>query len=114
MSGRDWTLTIRAGSKVEHERHDTLELATAALAARLAALEPVASRDEIRFFARTIEPVAQVAARLELAGPRRQRGGVDLRGDGSTEAYSGRLRRRLIERRKGESAADALRRVLAT
>jgi len=114
LSARDWSLTVRAGSKVEHERHDSLEQAVDALAARLRALAPAAPREELRFFSRRIEPIQQVAARLELAGPRGQRGGVDLRGDGSSEAFSGRLRRRVIERKKGESAADALRRTLAT
>jgi hypothetical protein len=59
-----------------------------------------------------IEPVQQVVARLELAGPRRARGGVDVRGDGSSEAYTGRLRRRLVRQRDGESAYDALGRAL--
>jgi translation elongation factor EF-Tu-like GTPase len=114
LRARDWTLTVRAGSKVEHERHDSLEQAIDALAARLDELAPGARREEQRFFARRIEPIQQVAARLELAGPRGPRGGVDLRGDGSSEAFSGRLRRRVIERRQGESAAHALRRVLST
>jgi hypothetical protein len=114
LSARDWTLTIRAGSTVEHERHDSLDGAIDALAAALAALAPGAPREEQRLFARRIEPIQQVAARLELAGPRGQRGGVDLRGDGSSEAFSGRLRRRVVERHKGESAPDALRRALAT
>jgi hypothetical protein len=55
------------------------------------------------------EPAQQVAVRLELSG----RGGVDIRGDGSAQAYTGRLRRRLVERRGGESAYDALRRALS-
>lgn len=114
MSREPWTLTVRVGSKVDHSLHETLEAAADALAARLAALEPEASRGEVRFLARRIEPVQQVAARLELAGPDGRRGGVDLRGDGSAEAFSGRLRRRLIERARDESAADALRRELAT
>ena len=114
MSARAWTLTVRAGSKVEHQHHETLAQALEGLAARLRELEPQATRGEFRFLARRIEPAAQVVARLELAGPSGQRGGVDLRGDGSSEAFTGRLRRRLIEQRRGESAPEALRRALAT
>ena len=61
---------------------------------------------------RKLEPVQIVLARLELSGPRRLRVGVDVRGDGSSEAFSGRLRRRVLEQRDGESAYDALRREL--
>ena len=88
-----------------------------ALAARAAELAPDAQRDEFQFFGRRIEPVAQVAARLEVSGPGglrpTVRGGVDLRGDGSAEAYTGRVRRELVEQLEGESAASALRRALA-
>ena len=50
---------------------------------------------------------------LKLSGPGRLRAGIDVRGDGSSEAFTGRLRRRVLEQRDGESAYDALRRALS-
>ena len=115
MAGR-YTLTIRTGPKVERERFEELESALDALEARLTPLEGRSLRDTVDVRYREFAPVAQVAVRGEVAGPGRLlaavRGGVDLRGDGSAEAYTGRMRRRLVEQRKGESAFAALRRAL--
>jgi len=82
-----------------------------ALEERLDVLARSTRRETIDLRVRRFEPVAQVAARAELAGPR-LRAGVDLRGDGSQEAYRGRLRRSLIAQLPGESAHGALRREL--
>jgi hypothetical protein len=109
-----YRLTIRRGPEVEHQTFDDLDGALSALEAhgreleRTARTRPVGGR-----LIRRIDPVQQVVARIELAGPRRVRAGVDVRGDGSAEAFAGRLRRRVIGQRAGESPYDALRRTIA-
>ena len=60
---------------------------------------------------REYAPERQVAGRFELRGPG-ARGGVDVRGDGSAEAYRGWIRKQLIGQRDGESAVQALARAL--
>jgi hypothetical protein len=66
----------------------------------------------VAVLSRTFDALQQVAHRFELIGSRGERGGVDVRGDGSVEAWTGRWRRRLVQQRDGESAYDALRRTL--
>src|SRR5260370_28857316 len=94
-----WKLTVRDGSRVERLRHATLDAALADLRARVDELQPRAHRDEVTFLRRKIEPVSQVAARVEVAGPQRfvpaVQGGLDVRGGGSAQAHTGRLRRPL-------------------
>jgi len=104
-----WKLTVRAGSRVEHERHDTLDDALHAARAHVTALAPTARRGPTHALIREIEPRDQVAARLELRGPKRRMGGVDLRGDGSLAAWTGRIAKRAVE---GDDALAALREVL--
>jgi hypothetical protein len=111
-----YKLTIRDGPRVERERFGTLVATLDALEQRMDALATT-RREAVDLKYRRFEPVAQVAVRGEVAGPGRLlpavRGGVDLRGDGSSEAYVGRLRRSLVEQRAGETPFEALRRVLA-
>jgi hypothetical protein len=105
-------VTIRAGPKVDHDTLDTLAAALDLLQGRMEALAPAVRRDPVDLRYRKFEPIQQVAARGEVAGPGRVRGGVDLRGDGSVEAFTGRVRRRLVEQREGETPYAALRRAL--
>jgi hypothetical protein len=109
-----FTVIVRSGPKVARERHPSLDDALRALEqrgrelAREADARPVGGT-----LMRRLEPAQQVVARLEVRGPGRVRGGIDVRGEGSTEAFTGRLRRKLVEQRAGESAYDALRRALS-
>jgi uncharacterized protein YlxW (UPF0749 family) len=107
-----YKLTVRQRGATERERFNALADALSALEARLDDLAPDSRRRTERALAREIDPVQQVALRGEIAGPG-VRGGVDVRGDGSAEAFTGRWRRVLVEREPGETAYDALRRALA-
>jgi hypothetical protein len=86
---------------------DDLETELRAVATRIARAPQVE-----RALGRDYEPVEQVAVRGELRGPGRERAGVDVRGDGSAEAWTGVVRRRLIAVRDREDAWSALRREL--
>lgn len=107
-------MTVRSGGKVDRTSHDTMDEAVDALEARCRAIGRGPGRSAVKVAKRTYEPVVQVQARAELRGPRGVRAGVDVRGDGSTEAFVGRVRRRLVEQRPKESAYAALRRTLSS
>jgi hypothetical protein len=111
-----WTVTQRASGRFERARFEALDSALDELQARAVELAAAAPKNPLNLRVKTYEPVQQVFARVELAGPERLvpsvRAGVDVRGDGSVEAYRGRIRRTLIEQRKGESPYAALRRAL--
>ena len=110
---RRYSLKTRSGAKVERARFGELGEALSALERRGEELQDGANSRPVDLrMGRRFEPVQQVMARLELAGPGGLRAGVDVRGDGSAEAWTGRLRRRLIEQVPGESPYEALRRVL--
>jgi hypothetical protein len=61
-------------------------------------------------------PEQQVVARIEVSGPQRLlptvHGGIDVRGDGTTAPYLGRVRRRGLDPGEDEDAVTALRRGL--
>lgn len=115
MSGT-YRLLVREGPRVARARFGTLEEALDALDARVAQLATGSRRETIDLRVRRFEPVGQVVARAELSGPQRLfprlRAGVDVRGDGSAEAWTGRASRQVIEQRDGETPVAALRRAL--
>jgi hypothetical protein len=110
---RRYSLKTRSGARVQRTRFDDLGDALAELERRGEELQEGANARTVDVkIVRRMEPVQQVVARLELAGPRRLRAGVDIRGDGSAEAWTGRVRRTLIEQEPRESPYEALRRAL--
>lgn len=107
-----WTVKVRAGSKVERVKHEQRADALAEVERRGRELERAADDRSVKsLLGRDYEPVQRVIGRIELSGPGRVRAGVDVRGDGSTECWTGRLTRKLVEQRRGESPYDALGRV---
>ena len=111
-----YRLLVREGPRVARDRFESLEQALDALDARVAELAGDSQRDAIDVGIRRFEPVAQVVARAELSGPQRLlprvHAGVDVRGDGSAEAWIGRARRQVVAQEDGESPVSALRRLL--
>ena len=110
-------MTVRAGPRVDRREFEGLGQALGVLEARGRELALEAPRRPVNAKVKTFAPVAQVVARLELAGPERLvpsvQVGVDVRGDGSSEAFRGRIRRTLLEQQQGEDAFGALRRSLS-
>ncbi|MGK2937307.1 MAG: hypothetical protein ACSLFR_05835 [Solirubrobacteraceae bacterium] len=109
-----WRVTIRIGPKVTKHPAPSVEEAVAILERELTGAG--ARRDELRALTRTYTPQQQVAARGEVrTGPpwAPVQGGIDVRGDGSMEAYTGRVTRQVVEERNGESPFAALLRALS-
>ena len=102
---------------MERRRFDALDEALETLEVSGRELARSAEREPVDVKLKRFEPAQQVIARLELAGPERLMPsvlvGVDVRGDGSTEGFRGRVRRTLLETRAGEDAFAAVRRSLA-
>lgn len=97
-------------------RFDALEPALAELTERAGDLADAAARNPAATRLHRYGPEEQVVVRLELAGPERRlatvHAGLDIRGDGASEAYTGRLRRSLIEPAPGEDVIAALARAV--
>jgi hypothetical protein len=114
LAAERYTVVVRAGARVRKQQHRGLDEALAALEARGQELQEAAHEHPLGgTLIRRLEPVQIVVGRLELRGPARLRAGVDIRGDGSSEAFTGRVRRRVVAQQDGESPYDALRRRLS-
>lgn len=86
-----YRVTVRRGPRVTREQYETLNQALAAIER-----EARGGRDAESAFGRTYAPGQLVAARIELRGAAKP-AGIDVRGDGTLVAWTGRVRRRLLE-----------------
>jgi hypothetical protein len=109
-------VVVRNGAKVERLSAASLGDALRTLENYGRGLAAQPRRSEVDLKVRTYEPADQVAARVEISGPQRWRpdvkAGIDVRGDGTVEPWTGAPRRERLATHKGESPYDALRRAL--
>ena len=106
-----WRVTVRNGPKVERVAAGTLEEALDAVELHARAAANTERRGAVDTRVRRYEPGDRVAVRAELRGPG-VNAGVDVRGDGSVGAWTGRVRRRAIEPGEDETPFEALRRAV--
>jgi hypothetical protein len=107
-----FTVVIRRRGKVEKARHATLADALDALETETRAAATTQVPRVERALGRDYEPSQQVALRGEIRGPGGVAGGIDVRGDGSAEAFTGRFVRRPIAPGDHQDAWSALRRAV--
>lgn len=107
-----WKVTLRLGPRVVHEKADDLPGAIAELRISLVAAAAQATGESTSALFREYDAVEVVMARGELRGPKGARGGIDVRGDGSAEAWTGRFRKEVVALEPGEDAYQALERAL--
>jgi hypothetical protein len=104
-------LRLSREGAVEKQHFEDLVAALDALELEARAFANTERRESALGIMRSYEPDEIVALRAEVSG-RRVHAGVDVRGDGSAEAFTGRVRRRLLTPDAGESPYDTLRRAL--
>ena len=107
----DWRVTVRNGARVEKHRAEDLASALDLVEREARALAAGPGRSTVRMRQREFTPQQQVAGRVELRGPG-VRAGVDVRGNGDAEAWTGRVRRQVVEQQGRETPYASLRRVL--
>jgi hypothetical protein len=106
-----WRVVVRTGPAVHKYRAGSLEEALELLETEARVAANTERRSEVDVRVRRYPPADQVAVRAELRG-RGPRAGFDVRGDGSVQAWTGRVRRRLVEPEGDETVYEALRRAL--
>ena len=106
-----WRVVVRNGPRVQKLRAASLDEALEVMETEARVVANSERRGEVDVRVRRFTAEEQVTARVELRG-RAPRAGFDVRGDGSVQAWTGRVRRRLVEPEGDETVYDALRRAV--
>lgn len=107
-----YVVLMRLPGGTRKSRFATLDEALDALDYESRALTTAIRPRSARALGREYEPEQLVAVRAELRGPGGLRAGIDVHGDVSAQAFTGRVNRVPIEPRDDEDAWAALRRVV--
>jgi hypothetical protein len=94
-----WKLTVRDGSDVSHTNFEELGEAVAAMRERAMEIRAGGPAEKVSAL-REFAPGDQVRARLQLSGKgwlRKPIAGVDVRGDGTFVAFTGRVAREELD-----------------
>lgn len=115
MAKAKYKLKVRDAGRTRSEQFESCEAALEAAGGYAEDLAAGAANRTVSTPLRDFEPIDQVVGRVEVfrRGHRPLLGeyaGIDVRGDGSMEAWSGRTSRRVIEQAPGETVVAALRR----
>lgn len=115
MAKAKYTLKVRDGARTLRERFDSRDALLSAAGRHAEDLAAAAANRPIKTPLRDFDPIDQVVGRVEISrkGHRPLLGehaGIDVRGDGSMEAWSGKLSRTVIEQSPGETVLGALKR----
>lgn len=111
-----YVLKLREGPTVARERFESAQQLFARVEDLSEEMAERAGRTPVKSIFRDYEAIELVHGRIEVSiseGPlKRRRGGIDVRRDGSIEAFVGRANRSVVEPTPGETIPQALRREL--
>jgi hypothetical protein len=110
-----FSMSVREGPRFSRIRTNSIDELFEELAFHADEVSSRADGNSVDAMFKTFEPVERVYGRIEIAGERkclvsRDRAGIDIRGDGSLEAFIGRTNREIVEPLPGETVVAALRR----